>query len=512
MSLIGLKPAKFIALNQFSRALPAGQRDGRSLAGLATFDLLATFSFMWGAATLYHLFNPKFIVLLLEFNVGSLAALALCLMAIAVVLRPRSVDLLFYLAVAQIVEYSLAMPVGSNHYIMMFFVNVAICASYIIFKLQVGDVAPFRKEFFTSWSAVGRYCLVIMYFFGVFHKINTDWFDPAVSCAVALTDTLVGPWGLKSAWLDQFVIYGTLVVEGIAMVCLCIPRLKYVGFLVGMPLHMIIGVTPYAWYPNYSSLVFALYALFLPEDFIQRIGDILKRNRISRDVWHALSNRNVTLLAVATVLFALSVVLLLIVNSGQTRAELRSHGFGDLAHTVLMGLWAVYSVIIYVAVVVGLWGKKFTASREDWLPRPRLILVIPALFLLNGFAPYIGLKTEAAISMFSNLHTEGAVTNHLILNPPPYIFDYQDRTVKILSSSDRYFQNLANLDLQLVEFAFWKQVQKNPNLSVTYQIGDEVRHLERAGDALPGHEQPVVLQKLLPFKPVDFNRPKVCSH
>ena len=34
---------------------------------------------------------------------------------------------------------------------------------------------------------VARYLLAIMYFYGIFHKINTDFLNPQVSCAVART-------------------------------------------------------------------------------------------------------------------------------------------------------------------------------------------------------------------------------------------------------------------------------------------------------------------------------------
>jgi hypothetical protein len=114
--------------------------------------------------------------------------------------------------------------------------------------------------------------------------------------------------------------------------------------------------------------------------------------------------------------------------------------------------------------------------------------------------------------MFSNLHTEASTTNHLLLDPPPYLFDYQKSVVKIHSSSDPYLQKVAAHGWHLVEFDFWSRIQRNPDMAVTYATNGEVRTLARAGDALPGHEQPWILRKFLAFKPVDFERPKVCSH
>ena len=37
--------------------------------------------------------------------------------------------------------------------------------------------------------------------------------------------------------------------------------------------------------------------------------------------------------------------------------------------------------------------------------------------------------------MFSNLHTEGGQTNHLLFSSPPYLFDYQQDVVQIIATS-----------------------------------------------------------------------------
>ncbi len=49
---------------------------------------------------------------------------------------------------------------------------------------------------------VARALLAIMYFYGIFHKINTDFLDPRVSCAVALYMPLADGFGLQNS-LDR---------------------------------------------------------------------------------------------------------------------------------------------------------------------------------------------------------------------------------------------------------------------------------------------------------------------
>jgi hypothetical protein len=464
----------------------------------------------WAIAVLFHLLRPELTTVILRFDLKALLNVALCITAAALLVNPRSIVLLFALALIQIFDYFAGMPLGSNHYTMAFFLSSSIVASYLYFQITGGGEEIRRQAFYEAWASVGRYLLLIMYFFGIFHKINVDWFDPLVSCAVALTDAIVVPWNLKSDWLDQFVIYGTLIVEGLAIVFLCIPRLKYLGFLIGVPLHIIIGFTPYNWYLNYSSLVVALYVLFLPGDFPERLRHLVEKYSLNKAIDWVAQNRSSVLLFFVGVIGLAAAFVGISLGLGVSRKA-----FGDfykLFQMTAIGIWALYSIPVYLLFMILLVGSKYPTAKEYWLARPKWMLAFPIIFLLNGFTPYFGLKTEATISMFSNLHTEASTTNHLLLDPPPYLFDYQKSVVKIHSSSDPYLQKVAAHGWHLVEFDFWSRIQRNPDMAVTYATNGEVRTLARAGDALPGHEQPWILRKFLAFKPVDFERPKVCSH
>ena len=64
----------------------------------------------------------------------------------------------------------------------------------------------------------------------------------------------------------------------------------------------------------------------------------------------------------------------------------------------------------------------------------------------------------------------------------------------------------------LVEFTFWDYLHKHPDTVVTYEDGSGIHELNPAADALKDHPLPWLLRKLLVFKSVDFQRPKVCTH
>jgi hypothetical protein len=95
-------------------------------------------------------------------------------------------------------------------------------------------------------------------------------------------------------------------------------------------------------------------------------------------------------------------------------------------HTLILLTWYIALLPMLYTLVRG-----FLADREPWPAwrlRPAVLLLIPALAFANGMAPYLGLKTVASYSMFSNLHTEPMAANHLLpglasLQLVPYLRD-----------------------------------------------------------------------------------------
>ena len=59
--------------------------------------------------------------------------------------------------------------------------------------------------------------------------------------------------------------------------------------------------------------------------------------------------------------------------------------------------------------------------------------------------PYLGLRTAGTFSMFSNLRTEGKVSNHLLLSKNPIkIWNYQEDIVKFISVDKKLAQKYDN--------------------------------------------------------------------
>ncbi|HEX6107655.1 MAG TPA: hypothetical protein VFZ26_18870 [Gemmatimonadales bacterium] len=90
---------------------------------------------------------------------------------------------------------------------------------------------------------------------------------------------------------------------------------------------------------------------------------------------------------------------------------------------------------------------------------PRWLFAFPLLLLLHGLTSYLGLRTAGNFTMFSNLRTEGARSNHLVLPGNPLkLWGYDEDAVRVLEIDDaraaigHQYQPLRGHRLPVVEF------------------------------------------------------------
>ncbi len=92
---------------------------------------------------------------------------------------------------------------------------------------------------------------------------------------------------------------------------------------------------------------------------------------------------------------------------------------------------------------------------------PKFLYLLPVMLLLFGMTSHLGLRTAGNFSMFSNLRTEGAISNHIILrNNPLKIWSYQEDTVRVheldekAARTDSHYapRKLEGQELPVVEF------------------------------------------------------------
>lgn len=143
-------------------------------------------------------------------------------------------------------------------------------------------------------------------------------------------------------------------------------------------------------------------------------------------------------------------------------------------------------------------------------------MAVPVLVLASGLSPYLGLGTDRAFSMYSNLRTEGDRSNHFLVPAGVQVFGYQRDLVQVLGSSALRLERLARRGL-LVPYAEFRAILSEetsaaPDVSVSFvRLGE--RHAIGAARRDSSLALPVSwpARKWLRFRPVEVTGRRRCT-
>jgi len=402
------------------------------------------------------------------------------------------------MCVGQLVALFLRFPFVADHLVMELFLNLSILFSFLYLAASKRSLSVSVDEMFAIFSPIGRWLLLIMYFYGTFHKFNPGFMSMESSCAVpfiagfpVLRDLL------GSGLLEYTAIYGTLILESLAMFLLLSSRTKYLGMLLGMSFHFIIGISGYGTLAHFSAFALALHTLFLPSSFGQRVYNEPLVPRFLRSA---------TSFRVATVLFiTLQVVLAL-------HLAITRQGY------LVNSLFAVFAVAMMFLVFK--YGQMRKQDAPYRLKSPLFALnILPIWFFVHCFSPYIGLGTGGTIAMFSGLRTEGGVSNHYLIRKPIDLFHYQDKIIYIEEATNPSLQEISDGNQGIVMFDFQRHFTSREQLAlpVTLNIGGtryELNDPDSTAAFVNEHftTQSWLERKYMSFRIVDDVRPKQCRH
>jgi len=239
---------------------------------------------------------------------------------------------------------------------------------------------------------------------------------------------------------------------------------------------------------NFSSMLLAVFSLFAPASVVVKLQPEGRRFR-----WFA------------------RVVLAGIVAALTIQRWLPASAIDHIDPFFV--LWNVYAAVVIVSFVAALRTTRAAPALADpgsvFAIREPLLLVLPLLVFVNGITPYVGLKTETAWAMFSNLRTEGDKTNHFLVPAGWQAFDFQRDVVRVTASSDRMLDLIARKG-QLVPYF---ELRRRPRASVTYvRDGVEYSFARISDDPAFGGTIPTVLRRLLLFRGINPSDRQPCVH
>ena len=451
------------------------------------------FAFIGLFNTAFALFAILHAISYFFFGYGAAVNISTALIGIfgvALLLKPMSMRVLAGLVLIFIFDALQQPPLNSNH---------TIIKNFLLLGMGVAGIRQLWRggrwsDFYADFAPIGRVLLVTMYVFGIFHKINRDFLNPEVSCAVALWRAMPPPLSyLDNVAIHKVAIYGTFVAEGLIAFSLLMRRTRHWGIALGIVFHVLLALSSYAMYVQFSMLAVTLHILFVEREDAVRIQAAAAWRRLQSGLH---SPRGYAM-------FSGWLILLVFLgwNGGYTEISI------VWMPSVLFFAWMCLSVRHEPDRAAG-------AFSQLWSP-VLLANVISILFFLNCAAPYLGLKTSQSINMFANLQLEGGRSNHLVFSNPPGPFGYLSDIVTITSSSGSPLLSYVKEEgLKLTYYQLLDHLERNSSVRVSFERGGE-RFVDQSAQSL-GSEITKVLHPRwmrfwLHFTVVDLSSPKPCA-
>lgn len=432
-------------------------------SGRSSFDSLTLFTFFWGVGVLTHqAFHD-------QFTLTSWHDLLLIAAAWAAVLRPSSIARLAVLAVAQVVEVGIEMPLVYNHWLLVGLGNLTILSVLALRPGRRPDGAWDRARLYDALAPPLRLVLIGAYAFAFLAKVNRAFLDPQLSCAGVIYARLARRVSMlpTGEWTRIPAIWFTVAIEALIPALLALRRTRVLGVLVAYAFHVLMGL---AGFYDFSAAAAGFLVLFLPEDTPDRLVAFTERHRRLAAV--ASGCRRAARSAVALpVVLAASYGLMAQIDAVES----------PFAFT--MRVWFAGAVVCLTLLAIEVWrGLPVSSNATHLRVAHPLFLLGPVLIVLNGLSPYVGLKTEHSFTMFSNLVTEGDSPNHLIVPASLRLFGMQDDVVRIVDSSHPRIRRYAERRRPLVYYSFQRLVGAYPSASVTYERNGRRYDVPRVGD------------------------------
>ncbi|MDQ6726184.1 MAG: HTTM domain-containing protein [Actinomycetota bacterium] len=456
----------------------AGQDDSAWLFGC--FALLLALSLilhqLWWDG--FEVRSPHFIVILT---------------AVWTAVRPRSMVRFLAMIGAEVVAVSLDMPDVGSHTLLVL-ISGACVLIYVAWTSARTQRLPAPGQLFEAIAPFFAVQLLLVYAAAGVAKMNSGFLNPAISCAGSISSRL--PWAhlwvFQGSWMVVAAIWGTVLIEVTLPILLAVRQLRSVGLVLGMAFHAVLAL---AGNVPFSALALAYYVVFLPTDTPSRLRALFA----TRPAWRRRAGRLLraggSRVALAIAVAGWLIGAALVTHTPGTRPALLSWG----TSLFLVGAFAGGILLV---VVVARRNELVPASRSLRLRHPVLVGGL-VLVVLNNLTPYLGLKTESSMTMFSNLHTEAGHWNHLFIPEAVRVFGYQDQPVRIIASDDPALEGSTNGGTRLVPFELERYLRSHPGTTATFAMTDgRVETVRTAGSAPDASIATQIIDKIVKFQAV----------
>lgn len=299
-----------------------------------------------------------------------------------------------------IYTYVVTLQVSEEYLLFLCLPLTAILLSVIVMLTHTGNDARGRETIDDAHCALFRLSAVMMMGFAAFHKINSDFLNPNVSCAAGLFANLSDWWNIPFV----AVVQGTPLAMGIVTEAL-VPVL----LLLCPPLGLIYTILLMAFIGLLGATAFTLIVIVMACGFFRHEDGALIAEGFAKYKWII---AGVAVVTAVTSYFS---------YSGQP------HWFGFL-------LFQTTVLLVWFAAVLPVWKGVPWGDFPRLFPGPNAVRFVLIVYFIagvvNGLSPYFGWKYRSSFAMLSNLRVDRSRWNHLLV-PESFFMREHDHFIRI---------------------------------------------------------------------------------
>lgn len=447
-----------------------------------TEERQAVFAFFWAFAHFVDEFRQP--VRLVSDPLAGMLHIGVFALAISLMFKPSSTSRLFSLSLLSAIVTFSQLPITPNHNMILLMGDLAVVAGILVFSFSSRRDL---KYWFRDTEPFLRIALLITYGSATIAKLNTGWFNTELSCSTVMPAREFGWLPFDVPWSSFS--FMPFVIGGAELLIWLLPlfaRIRPFALVLAVGFHISLSLTPDSQGLGFSFLLFSLLMLYLPDSAHAEI------HRMGKSTLQGIKDRRM----LGPVVYGFIVL----------SALLGFISFVEVGNEIFR--FVRYAPMLVLIIIFGLLiASQALKHRKEEQVRPAVAvrhwsqLILLVLILLNSLGPYLGYKTYATMTMYSNLSVSDGKTNHLFIPRIP-LSGMADDVVTIVSTSNQKLAGYAVRDLKVTWHELRRNLSEDPTASITYIRNGETVSLVNASEDPELVTTNPILHKLLGFRPI----------
>lgn len=345
----------------------------------------------------------------------------LVLVSLFYLIKPTQLWRYYIATICQIIVTFYNMPAVGNHVLFRCIVGAYFITELTLVWYKTKKFPKFGDSFESRIRVNLRLFILSLYFFATLHKLNSDYLNPAVSCAKVILNMAIGlsipfvRYNVNSTLLSNFLIWSSLVIELFGPMLLLTKRGFKIGLALLVSMHVFLGI----FIIDFNFLNFAFLSLFLAPE---TVTNTYNKCALKISNWPPFK-RNL--------LF--SIFVLLCLNFKFSFQTTDMNRYLKIAMNDVLFL-CMFSLVLPFLI------SAFRDNPPEVSTNKPTLLAFPFLLMwtLTAMGPYLGYKNITAVAMYSNLRVEGKSNHLLIPKGALQISDEVDRLISVPPELFRY--------------------------------------------------------------------------